>query len=294
MEAYPTLGFNSHDRFFPNQDTLPRKGFGNLIALPLQKAARQYGNSLFLDEGLQPIEDQWAFLAQVKRSSPHDIEHLVAAAEKKGRVLGVRLTLGDEDNTTPWKAPVAARILDNLPKQLHLVLSNELFIEKAMLPAPLQDRLICIAAFQNPDFYKAQAMRLPVYDKPRIIGCARDYSHHIGLPSGCMDEVVHLLNTLKITYTVQDERLHGQPLACSFRGELREAQQVAMDAISPFDSGVLSGSMLDCQTPSEYLGYCPYETIASAVDCATANISWYTKQSDWLLWWWAKKDDRID
>ena len=36
MEEYP-IAFDSFDRLFPNQDTLPKGGFGNLIALPLQR-----------------------------------------------------------------------------------------------------------------------------------------------------------------------------------------------------------------------------------------------------------------
>ena len=128
-------------------------------------------------------------------------------AEAKGRVVGVRLEVVEEENKTPWKQAVSLPVVENLPKKLHLVLSNEVFIEKEMLPAPLLNRLIRIAAFQNPDFYKAQAMRLPVYDKPRIIGCARDYSHHIGLPRGCMDEITKLFKDLKIKMSIKKVKL---------------------------------------------------------------------------------------
>ncbi|MGA2259757.1 MAG: hypothetical protein ABSG53_34200, partial [Thermoguttaceae bacterium] len=48
MERRPDIGLDSYDRFFPNQDTLPQGGFGNLIALPLQKLSRELGNSVFL------------------------------------------------------------------------------------------------------------------------------------------------------------------------------------------------------------------------------------------------------
>jgi hypothetical protein len=92
MERWPELGLRSYDRLFPNQDTLPKGGFGNLIALPLQRQARDRDNSVFVEDSLRPYPDQWAFLASV----------------------------------------------------------------------------------QNPEFYRAQAMRLPTYDKPRIIGCAED------------------------------------------------------------------------------------------------------------------------
>lgn len=58
MERCPDIGFDSYDRFFPSQDTLPAGGFGNLIALPLQRRPRENGNSLFVDESFQPYPDQ--------------------------------------------------------------------------------------------------------------------------------------------------------------------------------------------------------------------------------------------
>ena len=47
MERRHQLGLDSYDRFFPNQDTMPKGGLGNLIALPLQFAPRKAGNSMF-------------------------------------------------------------------------------------------------------------------------------------------------------------------------------------------------------------------------------------------------------
>lgn len=93
------------------------------------------------------------------------------------------------------------------------------------------NRLIRIAAFQSPDFYKAQAMRLPVYDKPRIIGCARDYSHHIGLPKGCYDEIIPMFKDLGIKYTEQIELNEGQVIDIQFYGTLKPEQQLAVDSL---------------------------------------------------------------
>ncbi len=49
MEKRHQIGLKSYDRLFPNQDTMPKGGFGNLIALPLQKIPREKGNSVFCD-----------------------------------------------------------------------------------------------------------------------------------------------------------------------------------------------------------------------------------------------------
>ena len=57
MEKRPEIGIASYDRFLPNQDTMPVGGFGNLIALPSQRKAREIGNSAFVDKDLRPYDD---------------------------------------------------------------------------------------------------------------------------------------------------------------------------------------------------------------------------------------------
>lgn len=74
----PTLGLGAYDRLFPNQDTLPAGGFGNLIALPLAKAPRQNGNTLFVNPHLAPFEDQWSYLAGLPRLNRESLERVLA------------------------------------------------------------------------------------------------------------------------------------------------------------------------------------------------------------------------
>ncbi len=246
MEQHPDVGLDSYDRFFPNQDTLPRGGLGNLIALPLQKKARNSGNSVFVDENLINYEDQWAFLATLRKIDRLEIENIVQQADAKGRVVGVRLDVAEEDNPTPWRSSPSHRgatpIIGDLPEKLELIVGNEIYIAKNTLTPALKNRLIRLAAFQNPEFYKAQAMRLPVYDKPRIIGCAHDYQNHIGLPRGCMDDIWQLLSDLKIKFSLQDELHNGQPLIANFLGDLRPEQKIAAEAMLKEDIGVLSAT----------------------------------------------------
>ena len=93
----------------------------------------------------------------------------------------------------------------------------------------LRNRLLRLAAFQNPEFYKAQAMRLPTYDKPRIIACAEDHPHHIGLPRGCLDESASSCPSLKIKQSFAMSAILDAPLDVEFHGELRPEQQAAAD-----------------------------------------------------------------
>ncbi|MGA2502416.1 MAG: DEAD/DEAH box helicase family protein, partial [Tepidisphaeraceae bacterium] len=247
MERRPDIGLDSYDRFFPNQDTLPQGGFGNLIALPLQKRPRERGNSAFLDDKFIPYADQWAYLSAIGTIGLPQAEKLVRDAEAKGRIVGVSLALAEEDETAPWAAPPSRRrrepaITGPLPETRELVLGNDIYIAKEGLPPGLRNRLIRLAAFQNPEFYKAQAMRLPTYDKARIIGCAEDHPQHIGLPRGCLDELLLLLKDLKITPVIRDERYAGKPLQVTFQGELRPDQIPAANAMLAHDTGVLAAT----------------------------------------------------
>src|SRR5215212_10174806 len=246
MERRPEVGLDSYDRFFPNQDTLPRGGFGNLIALPLQKQARERGNSVFVDEELVPYPDQWAFLSTVSTISRSGVEAIVRDAERNGQIVGVRFPPADEDEDEPWTAPPSRQrrqpAIAGLPRTLEVVLGNQIYVAKEGLVPAFRNRLLRLAAFQNPEFYKAQAMRLPTYEKPRIVACAEDHPQHIGLPRGCLDDLLELLSDLKIAPVVRDERLAGVPLRAAFRGELRPEQRLAADAMLAHDTGVLSAT----------------------------------------------------
>ncbi|NLF06660.1 MAG: DEAD/DEAH box helicase family protein [Pirellulaceae bacterium] len=250
MDRRPDIGLDSYDRLFPNQDTLPQGGMGNLIALPLQKQPREFGNSVFVlqqDGKWEPYPDQWAFLSTIQRIERGAVEAIVHDAEGKGRVVGVRLAAAEEDDDMPWLSPPSRRRMEPplgepLTKNVEVVLGDQIYIAKESLPAGLRNRLLRIAAFQNPEFYKAQAMRLPTYGKPRIIGCAEDFPKHIGLPRGCWEDVQLLLADLHIDATIRDERNTGTPLDATFHGELRSEQKTAAEAMLAHDIGILAAT----------------------------------------------------
>jgi superfamily II DNA or RNA helicase len=247
MERRPEIGFPSYDRMFPSQDVMPRGGFGNLIALPLQRPAREYGNSVFVDERLQPYADQWAFLASLPRLSPREVSALANDAQVKDRVLGVRMPLEDDDGDEPWCRPPSrhqspAPLADPLPDRLRITLADGIYVDRLALPPSMVARLVRLAAFQNPEFYRAQAMRLTTYDKPRIVSCASLHRRHVELPRGCLEEVLELLNAHGVRADIDDRRDSGVALTCQFTGTLRTEQQIAVNALVPHDCGVLAAT----------------------------------------------------
>lgn len=247
MERRPEIGFESYDRFFPNQDSMPAGGFGNLIALPLARRTRDRGNSVFVDDKLQSYADQWAFLASLSRMTPAAVSTLVRDAQESGRILGVRMPIDDEESDEPWLLPPSRRhsplpITGTLPKSVSVVLADGIYVDRSNLPPEMVARLVRLAAFQNPEFYRAQAMRFPTYGKPRIISCAELHPRHIALPRGCLDEAVELLRSSRVKAAIEDSRESGKRLDVRFLGTLQPEQKRAFDALIPHDFGVLSAA----------------------------------------------------
>jgi superfamily II DNA or RNA helicase len=245
MERRHQLGLDSYDRFFPNQDTMPKGGFGNLIALPLQGAPRKTGNSVFVDANFQPYPDQWEFLSTLERVPMVIAEGIVAEAQRKGDLIGVRISVtDDEDRQDPWTMPPSRKRLERpmqgpLPERVQIVRANLVYVEKRDLPSAMLNRLLRLAAFQNPEFYKAQMMRLSTYAKPRVIACGQDFAQHVALPRGCLPEVIALLEAHRIRPEVRDERFAGIPIDVDFQGQLRPLQGEAVSKITQHDEGIL-------------------------------------------------------
>jgi superfamily II DNA or RNA helicase len=246
MDRVPDIGFGSYDRLFPSQDTMPAGGFGNLIALPLQGLARTSGNSMFIDESCSPYLDQWTFLSAIEPMARSRVDYLIEEASASGKLLGVRIPLVDEDEES-WLAAPSRRqpppaIGGPLPSAITVVQADQIYIPRHALPPSLIARLIRLAAFQNPEFYAAQAMRRSTHDKPRIISCAELTSHHVALPRGCLNAVLDLLASLGITVTIEDCRFSGEAIALAFIGSLRSDQESAIKALLPHETGVLAAT----------------------------------------------------
>jgi hypothetical protein len=144
MERRPEIGLDSYDRFFPNQDTLPHGGFGILIALPLQRRARERGNSEFVDERLEPWPDQWAFLAGAGKVGREQAASIVRQAAGRGGPIGFCRADPDDDDPNAWRPPPhrrsSASVAGPLPASLRIVIADQIYVAKQSLPPPLRNR----------------------------------------------------------------------------------------------------------------------------------------------------------
>jgi hypothetical protein len=172
-----------------------------------QKGPRKQDNSVFLDDQLVPWADQWAFLAGVRRIVRGLVEGIVQDAERRGRILGVRLPPQDDGEDEPWTAPPSRHrrespIVGELPETLELVLGNQIYVAKEGLHHPL----------------------------------------HTGLPRGCVDDLRQALTDVGVRTVIRDERYAGRPLDLTFQGELRPEQKVAAKAMLAHENGVLAAT----------------------------------------------------
>lgn len=247
MTSRHELSMDSYDRLFPSQDTLPRGGFGNLIALPLQHGPRQEGNSVFLDEHLNayPDDRQWSVLASVQRIDAAAVERIASDATRTGTIVGVRIAevMDDEKDTLPWTRPPSGtgrvrRVQGPMPARVSAVLAQRLFLAKDGVPPSLLNQIKRLAAFQNPEFYKKQSMRLSTAMTPRVISCAEELPKHVALPRGCRADLEELLRVHGVALDIVDERVTGSPLELRFRGKLTAVQESAARALLAHDTGV--------------------------------------------------------
>ena len=253
MERNPEIGLASYDRIFPNQDRLPKGGFGNLIALPLQGGARKIGNSVFVDERLVPYDDQWKFLSELPLVTSAQLATVRSKANAERRLLLPQREAEIERNE-PWSLFSASRSAastmngdggyvlpeEHVSDKIQVTLGNGVYIRQAELNPMLRGRLIRIASFVNPKYAEMQRMRLNVYATPRIIDCSINGDDYLVLPRGCLDNAIATIKAAGAEFEITDKRQVGTSLDVAFAGDLREEQRLAAKELVKHDTGVLA------------------------------------------------------
>lgn len=234
------MSLKSYDRFFPNQDTLPEGGFGNLVALPLQGQARKKDNSSFVDEQFNAYPDQWQVLQSIERLSLNDISSILAEHNTTGSFFG---ELAQTTEAKPWELPKPISLESkDLPPSVSFIRANGIYLPMNQLSAKLANHIKRMASFRNPDFYAKQAMRFSTHDTPRIISCAEIIDDYLNMPRGCEDAIREVFQSKNIPISIEDNTQHGVPIKASFVGELRPEQHEALQNLSRFDNGTLSAT----------------------------------------------------
>ncbi|GAB1488479.1 hypothetical protein MASR2M8_09240 [Opitutaceae bacterium] len=240
----PALSLNAYDRLFPNQDALPPGGFGNLIALPLAKAPRQLGNTLFLDARMQPIEDQWNFLASLTRLTRGDLDRILARIAPMPALSTPALN-GSASEEFALQNDTAVLDLSHprirsgmLTGEVTLRLDAQIHVPRS-LPTPLLAGLRRLATFPNPVFHEKLRLRFPTFDTPRFLFAGEWHPDRLVLPRGVLEQCLALLESAGGTVALQDSRQTGTRVNWKFQGELRREQETAVRETLQEDTGVL-------------------------------------------------------
>ncbi|VJA23158.1 DNA or RNA helicases of superfamily II [Streptococcus pneumoniae] len=207
MQESMQLSFDSFDRMFPNQDVLPKGGFGNLIALPFQGEAYHQGRTVFVDEHFQPYEDQWRYLQEIQRVSTAKV------------ALLIQEELGKQE----------------LDKELKVVLSNMIQLEKSSVTPKTLFFLKNMASFSNPEFYLKQAMRQPTYQIPERMYLFGESDYYLWLPRG----LLYPLQDKFKQVVVEDRRKVQRSIRVAFKGELTLEQELALSDMNSKENGLL-------------------------------------------------------
>jgi len=264
-ESVNQKSFKAYDRMLPAQDKMPEGGVGNLIALPLQGRALKEGNSAFIDEEWNAYPNQWKTLQGVKKLSKAFIEECIKAWGEDGALglLAEDLSGNHRENTDesvdqsgsgikegrrnnqkkdkekPWEKRKRKFEVTDVEGILDITLANQIFINVNNVKPRMQNQIRRLAAYSNPEFYKNQAMGFSMRGTPRIISCSTETDDYIGIPRGCEEKFVGILNESGVKYNIQDCRQNGKAINVCFKGELYPEQQEAAQRMLAYDNGVL-------------------------------------------------------
>ncbi len=228
MSTRAELDLTSYDRLFPSQDYLPRAGFGNLIALPLQGECAARGNTLFLDPTtLDPWPDQWAFLSSVALLSRDAVAEL--ARSLRPADAGPALSF-EELARRGGPAP---------PPVIRARLGAMFSIERAGMPPAVMAALKHVGSIANPEFYEKQRMRFSTWNTPRFICCYGEDLEWLHLPRGLTERVTDLLVGLGSRLDLTDDRADPEQISIRFTGHLLPQQASAVGDLVGHDRGVL-------------------------------------------------------
>lgn len=230
-----SLDLDSYDRLFPNQDTMPKGGFGNLIALPFQGNKSKEGNTIFVDKYFEVQDNQLNILINIRKMKSNEVYAFI-----------------DKYKEDDYEEPIINEILDDdeLPKKenfkdiiftnnVECIFDNKIYIKKLKLLPNEIVYLKRLASFTNPEFYEKQRLRLPIYKIPRIISCFEEDERFLKLPRGCMEKVKEICEKNGVKLIIKDKREIGSETNYIFNGKLNKKQEEVMLKLLEHDTGVL-------------------------------------------------------
>ena len=234
--------FQFYDRMLPMQDHMPKGGFGNLIALPLQGQALKDGNSAFVDVDWNAYPDQWKVLLSTNKISKEFIDDKMKEWKLHSSLDCVESAeILQETDEKPWNKTKHFH-MEDVDGTINITLADAIYIQATNLKPRIQNQIREMAAFSNPIFYKNQAMGLSNYENSRYIYLGHDENGYICIPRGLLEQLLENCKKVMIPIKLEDKRCRGSHMKVSFNGQLKESQVLAVKAMEKSDTGILNAA----------------------------------------------------
>jgi len=215
----------SFDRIFPNQDHHSGKGFGNLIALPLNGKCLKENNTVFLDpKSFNPIPDQWNYLSKVKKLSSIELDELYSKIIEDEKSNSFNIAEDGKSFKTG---------------KLAITLKNQVILTKHQINKDLANFLKSNLNFINSEYIIKQKIGRSVYGVQKFFNLITESKETIMIPRGFLNQLVDFCNENKIMYKIFDERNKLDNLVFNSKIQLSNIQEQVIDICENKQEGVI-------------------------------------------------------
>jgi len=214
---------SSFDRLFPNQDFHSGKGLGNLIALPLHKPNLEEGNSCFVDEQLNPYQDQWKFLSSIQRMPITHLDNIHNSLQPHNV------------SASPSIDPIAIG-----SEKLHIQLNNVVRLNQSGMTPGLINFLKEKLNFANSEYFIKKKSGRNTWGTERYFRFIEEIEHEVIIPKGFIGRLIRYCKQQNIDFKFQDERKKHDPIPFKTNFSLRAHQKSAIEATTRKEFGVIT------------------------------------------------------
>ncbi len=210
----------SFDRLFPNQDYHSGKGFGNLIALPLNKKGMADGNTCFINPKTdEPFHDQWKFLKEVQKVPTSRLDQINANIKKAA-----------------VRAPVS---VDHSKGELEIILDNQLWLNKSNIPPSLVSFIREKLNFLNSEYLMKKNLSKSTWQTEKYFNLIDEQENHIIIPRGFLPDLIAHCKKHDVSYHLEDRRRKESLVSYQSIIKLYPQQEKALEPTLEKDFGVI-------------------------------------------------------
>jgi superfamily II DNA or RNA helicase len=220
----------SFDRLFPNQDSLTKNGFGNLIALPFQGKAAINGNTVFIDPATEkPFPDQWQYLREIKRYTAADLDavHGVLFTQEHGGFHAENIAENAIEKST------------NISGNLSILVNSKIMILRSELMPELIHFLKEELNFINTEYLMKKRFGKSVYQVEKYFKLVEESGDAVFLPRGFLNKLVAFLDEHGINHSVRFEYPVIEEISFKSSIELTLPQTMTVQSAMSHDQGVI-------------------------------------------------------